>query len=79
MSTGPWKAKPSVMMNALRAFKRVTKLSDDAIQLLVNPADGSFLISAKSPDPVMHARDASLVALERIESLKTGTAGTTGD
>ena len=64
MSTGPWKTKPGVMMNALRAFKRVTKLDNDAIQMRVNLEDGSFLIGAKSPDPVLHARDASLVALE---------------
>jgi hypothetical protein len=58
MSTGPWKTKPSVYMNALRAFKRVTKLDNDALQMRVNLEDGSFLISAKSPgDPPAQTTD----------------------
>jgi hypothetical protein len=48
MSTGPWKDKP--VLTALKAFKRVTKLGDDAIELLVNPEDKTVCIRARSPN-----------------------------
>jgi hypothetical protein len=50
MSSGPWKIKPNVMMTALRAFKRVTKLGNDEIEMRVNLDDSSFVICARSPE-----------------------------
>jgi hypothetical protein len=48
MSTGPWKDRP--VLTALKAFKRVTKLGDDAIELLVNPENKIVCIRARSPN-----------------------------
>jgi hypothetical protein len=53
---------------------RATGLAVDDVQMLVNSREGSFLISAKSADATTDARDASVVAMARIEKLKGAAA-----
>jgi hypothetical protein len=78
MSAGPHRIRQREVARGIRAFQQATNIDAENVCVDFHP-DGSYSISAKSPDPVIHARDASVVALERIEALKTGLAGATGD